>query len=118
MGERSPGGLEGQWEKGFGMVQAVALDRQGVPSEETPRRLRTRKVPGQGLGRLYGTVVPRPKLRLRGRFLDLPRNLTRPQWQHRAVETAQSLTDVLSGGTAGGPSLLIPHPPARIPYGE
>ena len=48
-------------------LQPVLAIRQGVPFEETPRRLWTREMPGQGLGRLYAPVLPFPKARLRGR---------------------------------------------------
>jgi len=34
------------------------MKRGGMPFEETARRLWFRKMPGRGLGRLYGTVLP------------------------------------------------------------
>jgi len=41
-------------------VQSVAVDRAGVPFEETSRRLWTRKMIGSGLGRLCGHGVAGP----------------------------------------------------------
>src|SRR5215210_225873 len=75
-----------------------------MPFEETPRRLRTRKVPGGGLGRLYGTVAPMFSAEVAGMFLKRPRNLCLALGHGGTVETAQSSTGALSGGTVGGPS--------------
>jgi len=47
----------------------------GVPFEETARRLWFRRMPGRGLGRLYGPVVPWPDVEVTEVSPRHPRNL-------------------------------------------
>ena len=79
-------------------IQSASVDRQGMPFEETPRRLWFRRVPGRGLGRLYGTVLP-----FRGGVAtDAPATSRHGKRQYRCVETPQSLTGHFPGPQTSG----------------
>jgi len=56
-------------------AQSVTVDRSGVPFEETSRRWWTPKMPGSGLGRLYGTALPLLTVGVTGRSRKRPRTL-------------------------------------------